>query len=200
MPTSWPDPETVADLYNRLCAGDRLAHSEFITAVLDPLAGDLRRWHRGADGHACITAAEDAVLALLHNPAIYDPAKRGLIGFLRMSAEGDLFNALQKEQKHHANRENRDCVELPEGDGNSVADEPANDLPSFDEPSVAAEIASFTAPERAAFELMRAGERRTTAFAAALGIEHLPADEQAGEAKRVKDRIIKRLQRAGRTT
>lgn len=199
MPNAWPDPEAVAELFTRLCAGDRVAQSEFLVAVLDPLAADLRRW-RGADEHACLTAAEDAVLALLRNPAIYDPAKRGLIGFLRMSAEGDLLNALEKEKKHHTNRENRDCVELPGGGGNSVAGDLAGDLPSFDEPNIAAEIASFTAPERAAFELMRDNERGTAAFAAALGIGHLPAQEQAREVKRVKDRIIKRLQRAGSKT
>lgn len=200
MSNSWPGPETVAELYKRLCTGDRLAQSEFLVAVLDPLASDLRRWHRGADEHACVTAAEDAVLALLQNCAIYDPAKRGLIGFLRMAAEGDLVNTLNKEQKHQTNRENCDCVELPASGGNSDGEDLADDLPSFEDARIAVVIASFTALELAVFELMRDGEKRTSAFAAVLGSEYLSAEDQANEVKRVKDRIIKRLQRAGRKT
>lgn len=200
MSDSWPEPEAVTTLFQRLCVGDRLAQLELIDAVLDPLVGHLRRWRRDADEHACMTAAEDAVLSLIRNPAIYDPTKRGLMGFLKMAAQGDLRNELAKEQKHHTNRENRDCVELPESSGNTPPDELAGDLPSFDDPNIAAEVASFTATEREVLRLMRDGEKRTAAFAAVLGIEHLPAEDQAGEVKRVKDRIIKRLQRARRKT
>jgi hypothetical protein len=196
MSNSWPEPEAVVTLYRRLCAGDRLAQSEFIVAVLDPLASHLRLWRVDADEHACLTAAEDAVLSLIRKPAIYDPAKRGLIGFLCMAAERDLLNAMRKEKKHHTDRENRDCVELPATGGNNAVEELADDLPSFDDPDIAAEIASFTATERDVLYLMRDGEKRTSAFAAVLGIEHLSVEDQASEVKRVKDRIIKRLQRA----
>jgi DNA-directed RNA polymerase specialized sigma24 family protein len=200
MSDSWPELEAIVILYQHLCAGDRLAQSAFIAAILDPLASHLRLWRRDADEHTCLTAAEDAVLSLIRTPAIYDPAKRGLIGFLCMAAEGDLLNALKKEKKHCTNRENRDCVELPATGGNSVAEELADDLPSFDDPDIAAEIASFTATEREVLRLMRDGEKRTSAFAAVLGIEHLPVEDQAREAKRAKGRIIKRLQRARRKT
>jgi RNA polymerase sigma-70 factor (ECF subfamily) len=198
MSDSWPDTDEIDRLFRCLCNGDPLALTDFITAVLDPLANHLRRWRSGADDHLYITVAEDAVLALVRKPAIYDPAKRGLIGFLCMSAQGDLLNALRKEQKHHTNRESHECVELAPDHGNTSAAELADELPSFDDPHVATEIASFTPTERAAFELMRAGERATAAFAAVLGIGHLSEDEQRREVKRVKDRIIVRLKRAGR--
>jgi len=192
MSDSWPDADVVADLFDRFCAGDRVALSDFIVAVLDPLAAHLRhKFH--ADEHDCNSAATDAVLDLIRNPAIYDPTRRGLIGFLRMSAEGDLINLREKERKHHANRKSSEYVELVGDGGNTSAD----DLPSFDDPHLAAEINSFDAAERAVFELMRAGERATAAFAAVLGITHLPEDEQAREVKQVKDRIKKRLQRTG---
>ena len=199
MSDSWPEPEVIAALYQRFCTGDRLAQAALAAAVLDPLVAHLRR-RRGADEHACLTAAEDAVLSLIRNPAIFDPAKRGLIGFLKMAAEGDLLNALERERRHHTNRENRDCVELPAAGGNSTAEGREAGLPSFDDPGVAAEVASFTAAEREVLRLMRDGERRTPAFAAALGIGHLPPADQAGEVKRAKDRLVKRLQRAGRKT
>jgi hypothetical protein len=194
----WPDADAVAAVFERLVQGDRVAVSDFIAAVLEPLANHLCAWRRDADEHTCLSAAEDAVLSLIHNPAIYDPAKRGLIGFLRMAAEGDLLNELEKEKKHNTNRENRDCVELTAKGGNSIAEELADDLPSFDDPSIAAEIANFTATEREVFYLMRDGERRTSAFAVVLSIDHLPVEDQAREVKRVKERLFKRLQRTGR--
>ena len=200
MSDSWPEADEVAALFHRLCGGDPVARSDFIVAVLDPLAGHLRRWRRDADEHACLTAAEDAVLALVRNPAIFDPAKCALIGFLCMSAKRDLLNALKKEARHHVNREPAERVELAADGGNTSADERADDLPSLDDPDLAAEVASFTAPERAAFELMRAREKATAAFVVALDIGHLSADEQARGVKRAKDRIIKRLQRTRRTT
>ena len=44
---------------------------------------------------------------------------------------------------------------------------------------------------------MRLGERKTAAYALALGIADRPAAEQRREVKRVKDRLQKRLERAG---
>jgi hypothetical protein len=46
-------------------------------------------------------------------------------------------------------------------------------------------------------DLMREGEKRTVVFADAAGFSDLPPEEQAREVKRVKDRIKKRIQRAG---
>ena len=44
---------------------------------------------------------------------------------------------------------------------------------------------------------MLAGERRTAVFAAAVGLSDRSLREQAQEVKRVKDRIKKRIERAG---
>ena len=164
MSDSWPEADEVAALFHRLCGGNPVARSHFSVAVLDPLVSHLRMWRPDADEHACLTAAEDAVLALIHNPAIFDPAKCALIGFLCMSAKGDLLNALKKEARHHVNRESAESVELAADGGNTSADERADDLPSLDDPDLAAEVASFTAPERAAFD----SDHRRAVIAAAL--------------------------------
>lgn len=66
-------------------------------------------------------------------------------------------------------------------------------------PPLAAAVAELSDADRAVLALMREGERATAKFAAALGLAGPPA-EQAAEVKRVKDRIIARLKRAGRTT
>lgn len=197
MSDSWPDADKVAALFGRICTGDPLTQSDFIVAVLDPLAAHLRRWRRDADEHLCTSAAGEAVLALVRNPASYDPSRRGLIGFLCISAECDLRNALKKEQKHHINRDNSECVELAPDRGNISAGAGADEAP-FDDPRLAPEIASFDEIERRVFGLMRAGARATAAYVPILGIGHLPADEQERAVRRVKDRILVRLKRAGR--
>ncbi|MCA1706553.1 MAG: hypothetical protein LC808_26130 [Actinobacteria bacterium] len=45
--------------------------------------------------------------------------------------------------------------------------------------------------------LMRIKERRTTVYAAALGISHLPFKEQQKRVKQTKDRLNKRTERMG---
>jgi len=198
MPDSWPEVDVVVAIYERLVPGDCLAQSDFIVAVLEPLVSHLRAWRRDVDEHMWLTAAEDAVLSVIRNPHVYNPAKGGnLFAFLRMAAERDLLNALERERRHHRNRENRDCVELLADGRNPSMEEVADDLPTFDDPAVATEIASFTDRERQVFELMRDGEKRTSVFATILGIGDMPLEEQTREVKRVKDRIVKRLQRVG---
>jgi DNA-directed RNA polymerase specialized sigma24 family protein len=196
MGQSWPNPEEALSLYLRLGGSDPVAQSDFVAAFLDPLVAFLRADSPHADDHARLTAAEDAVLSVIHNPPLYKSDEMTLPAFLRMAAKRDLLNLLAKENRRHRRREYHDSVELAAGDGNSDRDE-ADDLPSFDEPILAAVIAGFTDVERRVFELMRAGERRTEVFAPVLGVQHLPPEEQTREVKRVKERIFKRLRRAG---
>jgi hypothetical protein len=199
MSNSWPEADEVAAIFERLVQGGSLAQSDFIVAVLDPLVNHLRAWRRDLDEHVWMTAAEDAVLSVIRNPAVFDKKKGGnLIAFLCMAAERDLVNIQAREGRHHRRRENRDCVEFPSDGRNPSMEEVTDELPSFDDQAFAAEISSFTDIERQVFELMRTGERRTSVVADLLGIGHLPNEEQAREVKRVKERIFKRLQRAGR--
>lgn len=191
-PPTWPDPAAAADLYRRLVAGDPVATADFATATLDPLAAFLAARYPWADDHLRVQAAGDAVLSVVQHPAVYDPARGDLPKFLRLAARRDLLNALAKERRHARRRVGTDPVELAAPAGNDDGD----DLPSLAHPAVAAAIARFTAPERRVLDLMRAGERRTGAFAAALGLGHLPAAEQRRAVKRVKDKLLRRLERA----
>lgn len=195
MSHPWPDPDVLADIYHRLAGGDPTAPGDLAEAV-DPLTDHLRRHHPAADDHALWTAAADAVLSVIRNPAVFDPSRGPLRSFLCMAAEGDYLNLFKKEKRHHAKRETGDCVELPDPAGNPLQELDA-DGPSFDDPAVAAEIAALPPADRSVFELMRGGEKRTAAFAPVLGVAHLPPEDQAREVKRAKDRIVKRLQRAG---
>ena len=49
--------------------------------------------------------------------------------------------------------------------------------------------------ESRVLDLMLQGERKTTIFAQALGIDHLPKKEKAAEVNRVKNKIKKRIDR-----
>jgi DNA-directed RNA polymerase specialized sigma24 family protein len=197
MAAPWPDANVVADLLRRLRDGDPTAPAEFAAAVLDRLVTDLRAARPSADDHARVTAAEDAVLSVIRRPAAFDPTRGDFPTYLRMAARRDLANILDGERRHHRRREGPDSVELA-ADGRNCSGEGGepDGLPSFDAPELAAVIATFTNEERRALDLMRSGERRTEAFAAALGISDRPPGEQRRVVKRVKDRIRARLRRA----
>jgi hypothetical protein len=53
----------------------------------------------------------------------------------------------------------------------------------------------LTVGEQKALELMLEGERKTTVFAQALGIDHLPKEMQEDQVQRVKDKLKKRIER-----
>lgn len=188
--------EMAAELFARLVAGDPLAPSELAATFLDPLIAHLSfKWPK-VDDHLRLSAAEEALISLFKNPAKFKPELRTLLGYLQMAAEGDLKNLSQREKRHHRDRTSWDSVELDQPARNEDCEVADSELPSFDHPTLAAAIRNFTEAERRAFELMRAGERSTAAFATALGIADLAATEQASEVKRVKDRIKLRLKRA----
>src|SRR5262245_23200549 len=116
--TTWPDADRAAELLGRLRSGHPLAPADFAIAVLDPLLNDLRAAYPRCDDHLRLTAAEDAILSAIHNPAVYDPARCDLPAFLRMAARGDLKNALEKELRHGRNRDAENPVELAADDRN----------------------------------------------------------------------------------
>lgn len=60
-----------------------------------------------------------------------------------------------------------------------------------------AATADFTDVDRRILQLQLAGERRTSAYAEACGISHLPLAEQRAGVKLRKDRILQRLRRWG---
>jgi hypothetical protein len=193
----WPPADRAAELHRRLAAADPLAPADFAQAFLEPLAAFLYRTNRQVDEHLCGEAAGRAIVSVVKNPSSYDPAKGELAAYLKMAAAGDLKNLLARERKHREGRVDQNPVELADAAGNTPAEGPGDDPGlSFDHPALAAVIAGLSDVDRAVLGLMRAGERKTEAFAAVLGIGHLPVGEQRAEVKREKERIFKRLRRA----
>lgn len=196
-------------LHARLLAGDVTASSDLAAAYLEPLVTWLLRHNPTLDPHLCETAADDAILALIANPSGYTPQKMGLQAYLRMSASGDLKNALRREARHGRGRARLDAVELSPELGKYVQDAGADPARIVEGREAVIELidrrrrvpravrALLTDAERRALALLLEGERRTAMYAAALDIADLTPAEQRREVKRVKDRLKKRLTRSG---
>ena len=141
-------------------------------------------------------AASDALISYIKHPTQFDPAKRGLFGFLIMAAEGDLRNALAKTTRRKQREISVEDVELAGAGGKERADAPDLDT-RLEVERIRARIGElFRDPrDREAVELLIEGERSTEAFSKVWGLERLPAKEQACQVKRYKDRIKKVLGR-----
>ncbi len=201
---SWPSAEQGLSFHRRLRDGEASAPSDFAVAYTDMLGAWLQAKYPRADEDHCQDAAHRAILAIIHRPNSYDPARGELAAYLQMSAKGDLLNLLRREGRHHRGRRPWKNVEQAADAGKYLksSDGPASSKSDDDEARRGAAILAavretLTEPERQFFDLMLAGERRTARFAAAAGLSNRPPREQAREVKRVKDRIKKRIQRAG---
>lgn len=102
MPGSSAQAPTQQDgvaLHRRLLAQDPTAANDLAVAYLEPLVTWLGALAPQVHEDIRLEAAEDALLALIRNPASYSPDRQTLEVYLRMSARGDLRNALAKEQR-----------------------------------------------------------------------------------------------------
>lgn len=109
-----------------------------------------------------------------------------------MIARRRLLNLFDTHRRHHEHRIPWDVVELD----TPARNDEDNDPPPVP-PAARVVIDALSEVDRQLFELMVDGERKTSVYAAVLGIAHLPADEQRHEAKKAKDRINARFKRAG---
>jgi hypothetical protein len=200
---SGPSTEDAIGLHRRLLQRDPVGSADFAIAFLNPLIAWLQSTHSGADPMACAEAAGEAIIGFLNNPGAYDPGRLGVEAFLRMAAQRDLQNLLRKERRHQQNRRDWNVVEQASVDGKYLRREDDPSLPLQIEEARLRQAPpetvwqQLTDVERRVWEQMQQGERRNSVFAVILGITHLPADEQRREVKRVKDRLNKRMERAG---
>ena len=189
LTADWPPADVLLGAWRRLVE-DPDAAAEFAALVLPLLVAGLADRNRGTHPDDVATAAGDAVLAFLKRPGAYDPDRLPLANYLSFIAKRRLQNQWTAERRHHAGRIPWDSVELDAAGRNHEGD----DSPALDGPELAAVRSQFTDGERRVFELMRDGERRTEAFADALGVAGDP--DAAVHVKRAKDRIKARLKRA----
>jgi RNA polymerase sigma-70 factor (ECF subfamily) len=157
----------------------------------------------------CETAAEDAILSLIKRPEAYDTSRAPLDTYLRMAAKRDLQNLQHAEWRHTSRQADWGAVELSAAARNYLADEDSDPArivalqamveemvrkrPRLPQPV----LAGLSPGEVKALALVECGERRTSLYAVALGLTHLPPAAQRAEVKRVKDRLKARLRRSG---
>lgn len=209
--TTWPPPTQAQEIFECLQANDPIAPSALVIAFLDPLVRWLQQYNPQVDPHVCATAAEDALLALIKSPNSYNPSRQSLEVYLRMSATGDLRNALRAEERHRKRRADLGIVELSSVDRKLLWErtDPALILERQDvedaaegalapEPIPESVRTGLTFEEVRVMKLMAQGERKTSIFARVLEIEHLSIKTQRQEVKRTKDRLKRRLERARR--
>src|SRR5579883_914464 len=196
-----PEPSAEQALWNRLRNGDPTAPTDLATTYLDPLADWLTKRYPRVDPHLCESAAVDALMALIKNPASYIPARGALWPYLRMSAEGDLKNHRQTEKKHTVLRTNLEVVELSprlrkylqddRQDPARIAELREEVFEAVKRRAVPREVIKDLSPAEAkGLCLILAGERRTSVYARALGIENDPIETQRREVKQMKDRLL----------
>jgi hypothetical protein len=126
-----------------------------------------------------------------------------------MSAGGDLKNLLRAERRHSQRRADWEAVEQSAVVGKNLWDESTDPAVIVERredearraanpPAIpSAVMLGLTPGEVKALQLMCDGEKKTRAYASALGVSHLPFAEQQQIVKRVKDKLKKRLKRAG---
>ena len=192
-----PDDAWYTDIHKRLCEGDLTAFAELAEEVMESLVEKLsRKYPNLRDPDLPTEAVSDALMGYSKRPEQFDPTQRGLFGFLVMSAEGDLKNALAKIARRKKKEIQLESVEVDERDGNTRDRTDELDTMIDSERIQDALDALFDDPkDRAVVKLMMEGERATEVFAQVLELEALSEDQQRTEVKKNKDRIKKRLQR-----
>ena len=195
-----PSAAWYSKLHERLLARDPIAPSELAEAAFQPLVRKLRKAHR-IEEELIVEAATDALMDYLKDPGKFDPAKRGLFGYLVMAATGDLRNAVDKQRRRRQREVDLDALSAVEiaSARRKRGEMEERTVAGIDGRRFSQQIADlFTDPiDRQLVELLLEKERRTEPYARVLGLDNLPADVQRREVKRHKDRIKKRMERYG---
>ena len=187
------------EIHERLLRADPIAPTDLAVALWKPLIKEMEKRHpRLRKSDLLRDAASDALISYIKRPAQFEPTKRGLLGFLVMSAEGDLRNALAKTTRRKVREISIEDVELlGAGRKESLETPDLEDRLEAQRMRVRV-LALFEDPkDREAVELLIEGERSTAVFAKVWHLDHLSPKEQASHVKRHKDRIKKMLRRHG---
>jgi RNA polymerase sigma-70 factor (ECF subfamily) len=190
-------------LHQRLMSGERTASEELARQLLEPLCARVQRSYPHVDEQIVADGVIDAVLEYCAAPQ-HTSVRTGeeLRAQLATAAWRNVANAV-RGQRRRRQREERFGRTLASADvevGGSLGK-----LIDEEEEAVRHErveaLMSLCADEsdRRVLRLRLAGERRTEAFAQALGLENLPAPEQRRLVKRAKDRIDKMIRRNEQT-
>lgn len=194
-------PHHLLILHQRLLNGDRTASEEIADVLLEPLVSELRSKFPRTDEQVVWDGVIDAVLDLCARPDTFDPNRNvPLDRFLSMAAWRNVANSLRSEKRRRAREEKAaqlqpvPDVELRPPVGNKEQEE--KNQQRHQQQQREELMCRLQDPlERKILELRLSGERRTSVFAEALDIQHLPPAKQRREVKRAKDRVDQKLRR-----
>jgi len=208
MSETLPTRDEDLALHRRLLDRHPVAPSQIADTFLAPLIDWLSTRNPRIEQHLLHDAAHDTLVSLIKNPTTFDPGRQKgehpLFSFLKMSAQRDLQNLLEKETRHRSRIVPLTLVEdsadgrkyLGREDPSLAAVQFQEDVADANTTILANVRDGLAESELRALDLMLQGERKTAPFAQALGIEHLPKEEQAAAVKKVKDKLKKRLERS----
>jgi RNA polymerase sigma-70 factor, ECF subfamily len=200
------DPQNDRALRERLLAHDPIAAEQAASTYLPSVRRHLvsRAFARGIIDEALINdATVEAVLDYIRHPQKFDPSKSSLATYLNQASWRDLLNALAKDRRQRRGWELTEDVELAiikrnkESEVERIkveAQTGAGRTSDFDR--ILTHVTS--ARDRKLLQMMRDGEKRTSAFAAVLGIGELTLTEQKRAVKQHKDRLKQWLKRTGK--
>ncbi len=191
-------PEVLLRLHRRLLEGDRVAPADLMELLLSPLIGQMKHEYPTTDVHLVSDGVTDALLDYCARPGSFDQT-RGvpLNRFLAKAAWRNIANILRGETRRKA----REAKAVETADQNVVELDPAKGNPQQNEvldtnQGLAKLARSLPDPtDQQVYKLKAMGERRTDIFAKAMGITHLPIEQQRREVKKAKDRIDKVMER-----
>lgn len=197
-------------IHSRLLARDPTASEELLRKYLPLVQQHVRgrAFNHGIRDRDLINdATVDAVFGYIRNPEKFNSQKSRLLGYLKLAAERDLMNEVQKDRRRRRGEELHDAVELSILARNKPSDverirrieETATIWRIQKEREVSEDTKAPSDRDQALLRLMAEGERCTSEFAAVLGIEELPISEQRRVVKRHKDRLKAQISRGRRT-
>jgi len=168
-----------------------LATQEGLTELLSILERRLRaaRLYGATEDHVH-DAAVDAIQEHFDNPTRHDPSRSSLTGYLYVAARRNLINLLRSEQRRRV----REAVF-------AAGQTAVTRCPLAQETSVILEqtlrqiTKGFGPVEVRVLAMWLDGERRTEAFSRVLPLAHCSAAERRMHVRRVKERLIRRVQR-----
>jgi hypothetical protein len=198
------DDEWCRRIHERLLGGDPTATAELAQNIGNIVFEKLRKKHPRRDSDMVHDAAWDALRAYMERPTTFDPRKRSLVGYLVMSADGDLRNAIAKSRRRREDlvgdvelvvlhgKRSREQAEAIRGEEKLVA--------GVDVDRIRPQLQRLFPDEadRLALNLLLDSERSTEAFAEVWGLRNLSREQQRSEVKRRKDRLKKALERLGK--
>jgi RNA polymerase sigma-70 factor (ECF subfamily) len=180
-------------VHSRVLAEDPVASVDAFQLFVEPLATVLQH-NPGCTPDEAHDSAIDALLAYLDAPAVFDPVRARLCTFLADIGRKRAIDRLRarrsrekREEEFHA------VVELR-------SSTPKQEMETRIEVASLWSKVEQALPDNAdrhALRLILDGERSTAVLAQALCLTSMAPDEQRGEVKRHRDRLLKALERLG---